>query len=328
MLEDVQNKRGGINGHPIQFIIYDDATDNTKAVMAVKKLIEQDKVPLIIGPSTSAAAMAVIPFVQEKQIPILVLAVHRKISEPVKKWVFQVPSTVVQETEIMLDYCKKRGFHTVGILQVSDERGTTATEALIELAPKYGIKIIKIETFSTEDIDTTSQLTRIKAANPQVVIMAVASQACAIVAKNFKQLNMTQLLMAGTGFGNIKFVKLAGQAANGIVFPSPKIFVLDKIPDADPGKPVMVWYKKEIEARFKDPVTIFGGQVHDAFESAVAAMKKTGNDPTKIRDELEHLGPYRGVLGLRNWTATDHCGHSLENLVMMEIWNEEFRLAK
>jgi branched-chain amino acid transport system substrate-binding protein len=328
LLRDRYNKEGGINGRPIELIVYDDASDNTKAFMAVKKLIEQDKVSVIQGPTTSAAAMAVIPFVQEKQVPILVPAVHRAISDPLKKWVFQVAPTVVQETEKMFDYMKKKGFQTIAILQVSDERGTTAKDALVELAPKYGIRVLKIETFATEDVDMTPQLTRIKAANPQVVVMAVASQACAIVAKNFRQLGMSQLLMAGTGFGNIKFAQLAGEAANGVVFPSHKTIVLDKISDSDPEKPVMVRYKNDIEGRFKDPVTVFGAEVHDGFEMAVMAMKKAGNDRAKIRDELERLGPYKGALGTRHFTSSDHCGFSLESLVMLEVWNGEFRLAK
>jgi branched-chain amino acid transport system substrate-binding protein len=328
MLADRYNKEGGINGHPLELIVYDDATDNTKAVMAVKKLMEQDKVSIIIGPSSSASAMAVIPFAEKGQVPLLPIAVHRGISEPIKKWVYQTANTIVQETEKMLEVIKKRGFQTMAVLHVSDERGMTAKDALIELASKYGIKIIKIESFSTEDTDMTAQLMRIKAANPQVVVSTVSSQACAIVAKNFRQLGMTQLLVSGSGFGNIKFAKLAGEAANGIIFPAFKITILDEIPDSDPQKSIMVRYKNEFETRFKDPVNVFGALAHDGFEMAVRAMKKAGNDKAKIRDELERLGIYTGAAAKWHWTGTDHCGFDVGSLVMQEVWNGTFRLSK
>jgi branched-chain amino acid transport system substrate-binding protein len=300
----------------------------TKAVMAVRKLIEQDKVSVILGPSTSSAAMAVIPTAQKKEVPLLAMAVHREISEPLKKWIFQLAPTVVQETEKMLDTIKRKGFKEIAILHVSDQRGVTGKDALVEFAPKYGIKVIKIESFSTEDTDMTAQLTRIKAANPEVVVMVVASQACAIVAKNFRQLGMTQLLMSGTGFGNIKFVQLAGDAANGIIFPAFKITVVDELPDSDPHKPILVKYRQEFTSRFKDPVNVFGVMAQDGFEMTCMAMKKAGNNRAKIRDELERLGPFKGALGDHHWTATDHCGFAMESLIMQEVYNQKFRLIK
>lgn len=88
LLQDEINKKGGVRGHKIEVIIYDDASEETKAVMATKRLIEYDKVLAIVGPSISGISLAMIPFVEKGEIPNISCAASAKITQPPKKWVF------------------------------------------------------------------------------------------------------------------------------------------------------------------------------------------------------------------------------------------------
>jgi branched-chain amino acid transport system substrate-binding protein len=84
------NKAGGIRGAKVELVVYDDASDTSKAVLATRRLIEQDRVLAILGSSTSNNALAVLPFAERSKVPLLPIAVHKEISTPVKPWVFQV----------------------------------------------------------------------------------------------------------------------------------------------------------------------------------------------------------------------------------------------
>jgi branched-chain amino acid transport system substrate-binding protein len=324
------NKAGGIRGAPVELVVYDDASDTSKAVLATRRLIEQDRVLAIVGPSTSNSALAVLPFAERSKVPLLAIAVHKEISTPVKPWVFQVANVIDQEIGKILDYLKKRHLSRFAIINVSDARGVTGKDELVRQAPAYGMTVSAIQAFGPDDVDVTPQLTRIRSTDAQAVVCVVSSSVSAIVAKNFRQLGMTQPLVMGTGFANIKFVQLAGDAANGIVFPGYKIGIVEELPAADPMKPVILAYKREYEARFNEPANIFGAFAHDAFGMLKLAIEQAP-DVTRasVRDALERRPrPFTGASGIYAFSPTDHNGFLLDGLVMHEVRGQKFTLAK
>ena len=87
------NAAGGVLGRKLQLIVYDDAGDAEKARTFAKRLIEQDKVDVIVGGSTTGTTMAAVPLVEQAGVPFISLAGAVVIVEPVKKWVFKTPHT-------------------------------------------------------------------------------------------------------------------------------------------------------------------------------------------------------------------------------------------
>ncbi|MGW8209575.1 MAG: ABC transporter substrate-binding protein, partial [Syntrophobacteria bacterium] len=111
MIAEAINNAGGINGHRLEVILYDDESDETKSVLAVKRLIKKDNVPVIIGPSLSGNTMAVIKVANDEQIPLVSCAASNKIVTPVaeRKWVFKVPQSDSHAVEKIYDYLLKNG---------------------------------------------------------------------------------------------------------------------------------------------------------------------------------------------------------------------------
>ena len=329
-LVDQVNKEGGIRGARVELVVYDDASDTSKAVLATRRLIEQDRVLAIVGPSTSNNALAVLPFAERSKVPLLAIAVHKEISSPVKPWVFQVANVIDQEIGKILDYLKKRNLTRIAIINVSDARGVTGKDELVRQAPAYGMTVSAVEAFGPDDVDVTPQLTRIRATDAQAVVCVVSSSVSAIVAKNFRQLGLKQPLVMGTGFANIKFVQLAGDAANGIVFPGYKIGIVDELPAADPMKPIILTYKRAYEERFKEPANIFGAFAHDAFGMLRSAIERSPEATrAAVRDALERRpAPFTGASGIYAFSATDHNGFLLDGLVMHEVRDQRFTVAK
>ncbi len=329
MMVEELNKAGGINGHPIEAIIYDTEGDETNAVKKLTKLIVQDKVLAIIGPSRTGTTLAVIPFVERYKVPLISCAAGVKITEPVKPWVFKVPQTDRMAVKRIYSYCNKHGFKRVAIITVSNGFGQSGREQLKLLAPKYGITIVADEIFGPKDVDMTPQLTRIRAKNPDAVICWGTNPGPAIVAKNMRQLGMKQQLFMSHGVASKKFIALAGSAAEGIILPAGKILVADQLPDTDPQKPILLEYTAKYKARYGEEPSTFGGHAYDALMLLKEALEKAGPNRAKIRDALEHIKGMIGIHGIFNMSPHDHNGlNEKEAFVLIQIRNGDWHLIE
>ncbi len=328
MIEEQINAKGGINGHKLEVIAYDTESDETKAVTMVKKLIEQDKVLAIIGPSSTGESLAVVDTVEKAEIPLLSCAASIKIVDPVKKWVFKTPQSDSLAVTEIYDYMKKHGITKVALLTASGGFGSTGKEALVAAAAKSGITIVAAETFGDTDTDMTAQLTKIKGTDAQAVICWGTNPGPAIVAKNMKQLNMTIPLFQSHGIANAKFLELAGDAANGVIFPAGKLLIYETLPDSDPQKAVLADYAKTFQAKYGRTADSFGGYAYDALHLVINALSKVGADKAKIRDEIENTKGFVGTAGIFNMSPTDHNGLGKGSFVMIKIVNGKWTLAE
>lgn len=322
---DIVNKEGGIDGHPIEVIIYDDEGDPTKAVTMVKKLIEKDNVLAIVGPSLSGNTLSVIDVIEEKEVPLVSCAASVRITNPVKKWVFKTPQTDVMAVEKIYEYFVANGIKKIAIITVSNGYGDSGKEQLKVQAPGAGIEIVSEESFGSEDTDMTAQLTVIKGTDAEAVVCWGTNPGPAIVAKNMKQLDMQIPLFQSHGVASPKFIEIAGDAANGIILPAGKIIVADQLPKSDPQRDVLMHYKKVYEDTYDAKVSSFGGHAWDAMAMITEALKKSGPDRAKLRDEIEKTTNYIGIHGIFNMTPEDHTGLNIESaFVMLKIEDGEW----
>ncbi len=330
MLAEQLNKQGGINGHPVKLIIYDDESDATKCNLAVKKLINKDKVPVIIGPTLSGTTLAVVRVVERAKIPLVSCAASYKIVTPVEKrhWIFKVPGSDRHVVSKLYQYMQSKGIKKVGIMTVSTGFGASGREELLRLAPKYGITIVADERYGPKDTDLTVQLTKIKASGAQAVVNWSVGPTQILAVKNWHDLGMKIPLFQSHGFGSKKNLELAGPAAEGVMLALGKVNVGPLLPDSDPQKKVILAYKEAYEKKYGEPISSFGGHAWDAFNIVVQAMKKAGPNPAKIRDCIENTKGFVGQHGIFNFSPQDHNGLSEKDLVMVVVKNGDWALLK
>lgn len=328
MLEEQINAKGGINGHKLEVVAYDTESDETKAVTLAKKLIEQDKVLAIIGPSSTGESMALIDTVEKAQIPLISAAASAQIVQPVKKWVFKTPQSDSLAVSELFDYMKAKGLTKVAILTSSGGFGTTGKAAIDAAAPGAGIKIVAAESFGDTDTDMSVQLTKIKGTDAQALIVWGTNPGPALISKNAKQLGMTIPIFDSHGIANQKFIELAGDAANNVVFPAGKLLVADSLADNDPQKSLLVNYAKDFQAKYNRSADTFGGHAYDALTMVAKSLEKVGPDKAKIRDELENLKGFVGTGGVFNMSAQDHNGLTKGAFVMIRIVNGKWTVEK
>ncbi len=199
---------------------------------------------------------------------------------------------------------------------------------MLDQASHFGIEVILKESFGAKDTDTTAQLAKIKAAGPDAIVCWGTNPGPAVVAKNAKQLKIDIPLYQSHGVGSPKFIELAGDAANGNMLPTGKILVTSLLDNSDPQKKILEDYQKDYQNKFSGNVSGFGGYAYDAVNLLAGALKGSGGDQQKIRDNLEATKGYVGATGEFNFTPQDHNGLSPDAFVMVEIKNGTWTLLK
>lgn len=324
------NKKGGVLGRQLELVHYDDGSDANKANSFTKRLIEDDKVDVIIGGTTTGATMSMVPLVTKAEVAFISLAGAVTVIEPVKKWVFKTPHTDRMAAEKVFEDMKKRGLSKVALLSETSGFGQSGKKETEAVAGKYGITLVANETYGPKDTDMSPQLTKIKnTAGVQAVFVFGLGQGPAIVTKNYKQLAINLPLYQSHGVASDEFLKLTGAAAEGVRLPSPAQLIPDQLPANDPQAPVVASYEKTYKARYKEDVSTFGGYAYDALMLTVDAIKRAnGTDRAKVRDALEATKGFVATSGTFNMSATDHMGLNLSAFRMLEVKGGQWSLAQ
>ncbi len=325
---DEINAKGGINGKKIELIVYDTTGDATKAVQAANRLIKEDKVVAIIGPSTTGESMAVLPVAEKEQIPLISCAAGSKITDPVKKWVFKTAQNDGLAVAKIYEYLNKKKISKIAIITVSDGFGSSGREQLKVNAAKFGIQIVEDSTFGPKDTDMTAQLTKIRGSQAQAIICWGTNPGPAMIAKNVKQLGIKLPLFMSHGVSSKKFIELAGDAADGIILPSGRVIVSDVLPSSDKQKKSLIAFVKDYQKHYKTEGDHFGGHAWDAVMLLKNAIEKGGETPSQIRDQLEKTQNIAGIGGIFNFSPTDHAGLSKDAFVLVQIKDKDWALVK
>jgi len=326
---DKINASGGVLGKKLQLIIYDDGGDPNKARTNATRLVEQDKVAVMVGGTTTGATLAMMPIFEDAQIPFVSLAGAIEIIDPVQKYIFKTPHTDRMACEKIFQDLKSRGLVKIGMISGTDAFGKSMHDQCLKVVGNYGITVLADESYGAQDSDMTPQLTNIKnAPGLQAVVNPGFGQGPAIVTRNYRQLGIAVPLYESHGVASKSYIDLAGPAAEGVRLPAAALLVANQLPDNDPQKKVVVAYKTTYEKATGEPVSTFGGHAYDGLNIVVAAIKRGGSaDPKKIRDEIEKTSHFIGTGGIVTMSPTDHLGLSLAAFRMLEIKNGDWTLV-
>lgn len=328
MLVEELNSKGGVNGVKIELIIKDSGASAEKAISFAKQLIEEEQVFAIIGPSTSGETMQIKNIAEEGKTILLSCAAAETIVNPVAKYVFKTPQKDSFAAQRIFQTMKEMGITKIGVVVANSGFGKGGKAQLEKYAPEHGIEIVIAETYDRSATDLTSVLTKVKAQGVQAVVNWSIVPAQSIIPKNMRQLGMDVPLFQSHGFGNIKYVEAAGEAAEGIIFPCGRLLVADVLSSGNPQKDVLVKYMKDYESKYNEAPSTFGGHAYDAFIILVEAIKKAGADREKARDAIENIKGLAGTGGVFNFSAQDHNGLGMDSFEMLTVKNGKFVLYK
>jgi len=324
MLTEQVNARGGIAGHRVRLIVKDTGGSPEKAVSFAKQLIDEEKVFAILGPSTSGETMAVKAIAEEARTLLISLAAAEVIVNPVASNVFKTAQKDSHAAALIFQDMKKRGITRIAVFSSNTGFGKAGKEQIAKLAPDFGIQIVLDEVYDKAATDLSAEATKLKGSNAQAVLNWSIEPAQSILVKNIRQLGISIPVYQSHGFGNLAYVKAAGPAAEGVIFPLGRLAVADALPASNPQKAVLVAYRDAYQKKYGEEVSGFGGYAWDAFQLLALAIEKVGLDRAKVRSALESTQGFVGQSGVFTFSPTDHNGLGMDSFEMLTVKNGRF----
>ncbi|MBX9596476.1 MAG: ABC transporter substrate-binding protein [Roseomonas sp.] len=323
------NQAGGVNGRPLQLIVYDDAGDANRARTFATRLVEDDRVVAMVGGTTTGTTLAMRPVFEDARIPFISLAGGIEIIDPVQPFTFKTPHTDRMACEKIFADIRARGLTRVGMISGTDGFGQSMRGQCVRVAGAAGITIVAEESYGPRDSDMTPQLTRLRnAAGIEAVVNPGFGQGPAIVTRGYHQLGIRLPLYQSHGVASREFINLATPAAaEGVRLPAAALLIAEQLPANDPQRQVVLDYKAAFEREFNQPVSTFGGHAYDGLMILVEAMRRANStDGTRLRDAIRATRGFVGTGGIVNMSATDHMGLDLSAFRMVEIRNGDWVL--
>lgn len=319
------NRQGGVLGRPIEVYYEDDQSNPTTSVIAATKLVRDLKVCAVLGTSFTSGATSMIPIAEREEVPLLPTC---PATVPFSKWVFFV---LIDDTlhgpgmlKFMAEDLKAK---KIAVLTAPEVGFLAGIKAIEDNLAKYGAKIIIKEQYEFADTSMIPQLTKIKAAKPDVILNYSIGTSASVAAKNYKQLGMKIPVVNSWGVASKEHAKLAGEVVAGkswIVFGLKCLFA-DKLPPDDPyRKNLYEPHKKALMEKFAKEFQTYGANSHDAFHIVIEALKMAKTDDRlALREAIEKV-KYKGLVGDFSVTPTNHYGMPVEAVIPQVIKNGEY----
>ncbi|WP_218698903.1 ABC transporter substrate-binding protein [Acinetobacter harbinensis] len=328
-----------IGGEAVKYFSLDDASDPTASVKAVTKLISENNVDAIIGPSGSPNAMAVIGTIAKAGVPLLAPVGTASVVLPMdaqKKWVFKTTQNDNLIATAIIDDMVKRGYKTVGFIGTSDPYGENWKKVFSDLAAKKGIKIVAQESFQRQDTSLTGQALKLVAKKPQAILVAAPGSSAvtpqvALFDRGYKgQMYQTH------GAALDEFLKLGGKKVENTILAASLMLVINEIPNTHPSKAISSKYINDYKKLNGHSPATFGANVYDAgllLNAAIPVALKSAKPGTPqfraaLRTALENTKNLAGTQGVYNMTPADHSGFDARGRVMIIVKNGKWTLLK
>ena len=320
----------------IEYIQLDDGGDTTRAVQNVKKLIQENNIDALIGPSTTPNALAILPVIAESKVPLMATVGTQSVVEPLdanRRWVFKTTQNDDLIADALLGHMVKNRVKTIGFIGLNDPYGENWFKVMSELAAKAGISIIASERYTRQDQSVTGQALKLIAAKPDVILVAGVGGPGVLPQVNLRDQGYRGVIYQTHGVATDDFIRLGGAKVEGTILAAGPMLVIDEIPDSNPIKAVSLRYIQAYEKQFGVKPATFGANTYDSgliLQHAIPDALKKGKPGTEafrvaLRDALENAGNVVGCQGVFNMTPTNHNGMDKRARVLITVKDGKFR---
>ncbi|MGA8010388.1 MAG: ABC transporter substrate-binding protein [Thiomonas sp.] len=330
-----------IAGQKMDYIFMDDGSDPTAAVKATKKLIDDDKVDIVIGSSITPNSLAMIDVVGGGKTPNISLAAGRSIVYPVegnRQWVFNTPQTTGLMARAVVKNMVQNKFKTVAYIGFSDAYGEDWFKNFAAECKAAGIDVVASERFNRTATSVTGQVLHIMAAKPQAVLIGASGTPAALPERALKQVGFKGQIYQTHGVGNPDFLRVCGADCNGTILPISPGVVAAQLPADSAIKQSAVKYANAYEGAYgKNQLSQFSANAWDAgtlLEHAIPVALKTAQPSdlagfrAALRDALEGLKNIAGADGIYSMSPTDHNGLDDRAVAIVRIENGTWKMVK
>lgn len=311
-------QQGGMVGNKkVEIIMKDYETDDTKAVIAMRKLISDDKVSVVYGATQVSTSLALRDEAKKSKVVLLSGAPIGELGETI----FLTGQTSEILIQQMINYLKSKNINSIAWINARDAFGQSGLPIMEKLAKANGIQIVAVEDFDASAADMTVQLSKIKSKNPGAVIVWSRTPGAGVVVKNFKQLGFTIPMLQSQAAANDSFLKQVGASGEGVLVQGSKASVAEQLPDSE-YKNKLIQHNKEMMAEYKYSGDAFTTKATDAMNIILKAIEAGNTTSDQIRDYLENqLHEYQGLSGTFRYTKENHAAVDDNGVSLLPIRN-------
>jgi branched-chain amino acid transport system substrate-binding protein len=325
-----------IAGESVQYISLEDGVDATRAVQNIKKLIQEDHIDALIGPSTTPNAFAILDVIAENKLPMMATVGTATVVEPLdakKRWVYKTTQNDDLIAAALVAHMQKTGIKTVGMIGFNDPYGENWFKVFGGLAQKAGIRITGIEKYARTDQSVTGQTLKLMAGHPDAILIAAVGGPAVLPQVTLYDQGYKGRVYQTHAVATDDFIKLGKNKVEGTILAAGPMLVIDEIPDSNPTKKVAQAYIAAYQKRFGSVPATFGANTWDAgllLERAIPAALKVAKPGTEafrsaLRDALEQEKEVVGCQGVFNMSATNHNGMDERARVLVTVKDGTFR---
>jgi branched-chain amino acid transport system substrate-binding protein len=325
--------KGEVNGRKIQLIVLDDGSDPTNAGRNARKLVDEEKVDVLMGTSGVPAAIAMAQVGRDAKVPMIGLT-PIQLDPAENGWVF----TVAQPTQLMIDAVvermKKDGVKTVGYIGFSDAWGDLVYNALMKAAPAAGIKVLGNERYARADASVTGQVLKLLAMKPDAVMTGGAGTPGALPFLALSERGFKGPMYGQHGLINPDFVRVVGGAGQGALMPTGPVIVAEQLPNDYPTKKIAMDFRAAFQKANNAPTSdAFSAYSFDGwlvFTNAAARAKGEPGTPEfrqSLRDAIATTKEVVGTHGVYNFKQGDLYGVDQRARVIVKLENGQWKLA-
>ncbi len=293
------NASGFLGGSRIRLVVMDDKADKQEGISVFTRLINDEKVPVIIGPTLSSTAFAADPIAQKAGVPVLGTSNTAKGITDMGAYVFRdslpqagvIPGTIAAVKE---KYHPKKA---ALLFESTNEFSKSEADVFTAVLQQQGIQLVGSESYSKGDTDFRTQLGKLNARRPDILVLRSLVGEAIPVLQQAREIGITVPIVGGNGFNSPSVLANAKSAAEGLIVGSAWFI--------DSAAPKSRSFVAAYRARYgKDPDQ-FGAQAYDGLYLVARAIKDAGStDRAAIRDALARIRNQQGALG--SFSFDDH----------------------
>jgi branched-chain amino acid transport system substrate-binding protein len=326
-----------VAGIKLKLIQLDDASDPSIGTRDARKLIEQDKVDVLMGAGSTPTSIAMTAVCHELKVPCITLAPVNMPGEP-GSWMVSIPQPPTLMVSAVVDYMKAAGVKTVGYIGFSDGWGDLVYGGLEKSAEPDGIKILTNERYARADTSVTAQALHIISAEPDAVMTGGSGTPGALPFIALRERGYTKEIYGTPALINPDFVRVGGAAVEGVIASTGPVVIADQLPDSYPTKKIALEYQDAYQKANNEPARgAFGPYAFDGWlvllDSAKHALA-TGATPgtpefrSALRDALVNAKDVVGTHGIYNFHPGDSFGVDRRALVLVKLIDGKWKLVQ
>lgn len=329
-----------VGGQNIKTTILDDHSDPKDAVLAARKLTSEEKVDVIVGPSITVTAIAILDVLAETGTPAIAMAGGGSITSPLegaRRWIYKMPPPESIPVSMILKHMKQNNAKTMGFIGFTDTYGEVFLKVMTKAAEEQGVKIVAVERYNRTDQSVTGQVLKLVAAKPDAIFIVASGTPGALPQIELNKRGYRGLVYQTQAIASNDFLRVGGKDVNGAFFPVAPVLVAEQLPESNPIRKVAMNFVKVYDGKYGQGAhNLFAATMWDAYifldHTVPTALKaaKTGTTEFRaaLRTAIENTKELVVSTGVFTMSDKDHNGADERSQVMVRIENGAWKLVK